>query len=68
MKKYTGIIAFLVITFCASAQIDNTMYFMDRLPQSSYINPAQTPNCKFHIGGLIIPVLGQLLPDRKSVV
>lgn len=68
MKKYTGIIAFLVITFCASAQIDNTMYFMDRLPQSSYINPAQTPNCKFHIGGLIIPVFGQLLPPTTLAV
>ena len=45
-----------------SAQVDNTMYFMDRLPQSSWINPAQTPSCKFYIGGLIIPVFGQLPP------
>ena len=63
MVKRLLIIVFLIASFVrVSAQIDNTMYFMDRLPQSSYINPAQTPKCKFYIGGVIVPIFGQLPP------
>jgi len=35
---------------------------MDRLPQQTYLNAANTPDCKFYLGGLIIPVVGQLPP------
>ncbi|MBO4778906.1 MAG: hypothetical protein J5588_10505 [Bacteroidales bacterium] len=64
MKKTLSAIVFsLLLVFQVSAQVDNTMYFMDRLPQSSWINPAQSPDCKFHIGGLLIPLFGQLPPS-----
>ncbi len=63
MKKIVGI---LLLSLCLfgqlSAQISNTMYFMDRLPQSTSINPAQTPDCKFYMGGLIVPIFGQMAP------
>ncbi|HPH15619.1 MAG TPA: DUF5723 family protein [Bacteroidales bacterium] len=50
------------------AQIDNTMYFMDRLPQANYINPSAYPECKFFIGGLIVPIVGQLPPPITFAV
>ena len=62
VKRLLIIVFFVASVVRLSAQIDNTMYFMDRLPQSSYINPAQAPNCKFYIGGVIVPVFGQLPP------
>ena len=63
MRRIIVSILVLLSYLSVSAQIDNTMYFMDRLPQSTRINPAQTPNCKFYLGGLIVPFFGQLPPS-----
>src|ERR1035437_4305303 len=38
------------------AQEENTLYFMERVPQSQYLNPANHPDCKWWMGGLLIPV------------
>ena len=38
------------------SQQENTLYFMERIPQSQYLNPANHPDCKWWMGGLIIPV------------
>ena len=67
-KRLIYILCFVFMFVRVSAQIDNTMYFMDRLPQSSYINPAQTPECKFYIGGLLVPIFGQLPPPITFAV
>jgi len=46
----------LFVSFMASAQLENTLYYMDRLPQSQYLNPAEHPDCKWWLTGLVIPV------------
>ncbi len=43
------------------AQVTNTLYFMQGVPQSNRVNPAYQPQCKFYIG---IPFLS---PARTSV-
>lgn len=67
-KRLIYILFSLFLFVHVSAQIDNTMYFMDRLPQSTYINPAQTPECKFYMGGVLIPIFGQLPPPITFAV
>lgn len=44
------------------AQHDNTLYFMDKVPQHHYMNPALNPECDWWLGGLIVPIFGQLPP------
>ena len=39
----------LVIPVVSSAQQTNTMYFMPRLPQMSFMNPAFQPECNFYL-------------------
>ncbi len=39
----------LAITASINAQQNNTMYYMDRLPQSMQLNPAIQPRCNFYI-------------------
>lgn len=69
MKKHLFVYIFsCLLALQVSAQYDNTMYFMDRLPQSSRINPAQTPDCKFYMGGLLTPLFGQLPPSLMLAV
>ncbi|MCX6230441.1 MAG: DUF5723 family protein [Bacteroidetes bacterium] len=34
----------------ATAQDGNTIYFMNSIPQSNYLNPASLPNCNFYLG------------------
>ncbi len=41
----------------ASGQNSNTMYFMDRVPQSSLLNPSHIPEARFHLG---LPVISSL--------
>ncbi len=67
-KKLLTILLSLLLFDATFAQIDNTMYLMERVPQSSFINPSQFPNCKFYIGGLIIPLFGQLPPSMTVAV
>lgn len=40
----------LSIPFWSSAQQTNTMYYMPRLPQMSFMNPAFQPECTFYLG------------------
>lgn len=49
MKKFNLI---LLLLFCAEvlAQQNFTLYPMQRIPQSNLLNPAQTPDCKWHLG------------------
>ncbi|MDR1762030.1 MAG: DUF5723 family protein [Bacteroidales bacterium] len=54
---------FIAIAHMGYSQVDNTMFFMNRLPQANLINPAQMPDCGIFIGGTIVPVLGQLPPS-----
>jgi len=39
------------------AQTQNSLYFMNGIPQSNRINPARNPDCGFYIG---IPILSPL--------
>ncbi|OFY78679.1 MAG: hypothetical protein A2281_11185 [Bacteroidetes bacterium RIFOXYA12_FULL_38_20] len=40
-----------------NAQRNNTLYFMESIPQSNLLNPAIQHECKWNIGGLITPIL-----------
>lgn len=61
MKIKTIIAAFiLTLPFSLFAQQDNTLFFMHKVPQSNFANPAIQSECKLHIGGMILPVFGQL--------
>lgn len=51
------ILTAILLLFTFSAHAQNTMYFMERMPQSNNINPAVIPDMKFHIG---LPVLNTL--------
>ncbi len=56
MRKLSFLILVLLLnggTFYALAQ--NTMYFMDRLPQQLNFNPALVPQVKFFLN---LPVIG----------
>lgn len=58
MKYYYKIIGlFLTLLLCGKtyAQQENTLYFMERVPQSQYLNPASHPDCKWWLSGLLIP-------------
>lgn len=63
MKRTVYILVLLSVCFSGMAQINNTMYYMDRLPQANYINTGQVPEYKFFVGGLLVPVFGQLPPS-----
>ncbi|MFO7867782.1 MAG: DUF5723 family protein [Bacteroidales bacterium] len=64
MKKiiFTLILLSALGTSHVYSQTNNTHYFMHNLPQAHTINPAQVPDYNFFIGGLIVPVVGQLPP------
>lgn len=66
--KYIYTALFVALAHVGYSQIDNSMFFMSRLPQANFINPAQTPECGFFIGGTIIPILGQLPPSVTFAV
>lgn len=44
------------------AQHDNTLFFMDKVPQHHYMNPSLNPECRWWLGGAIVPIFGQLPP------
>jgi Family of unknown function (DUF5723) len=46
----------------AFAQQNNSIYFLNNVQQSNQLNPSVTNNCKFSIGGIIMPITGQILP------
>lgn len=61
MKKILYIFALVVFSQTLLAQQNNTMYFMQSLPQATWLNPAVQNECKLHIGGALVPVTGQVL-------
>ena len=61
MKKLLYIISIIFLSQTILAQQNNTMYFMESLPQAKWLNPAIQNECNLHIGGALIPVTGQLL-------
>ncbi len=64
-QKYTAFVTRLLATALfvfsvsttLSAQNNNTIYFMDRLPQSSLLNPSFQPNYNYYIG---LPLLSSM--------
>lgn len=44
------LLMFSGITLSVKAQVSQTLYFMDRIPQSSFLNPAYSHQHSFHIG------------------
>lgn len=63
MKKIYIILIASILSINTFAQQSNTMYFMQKTPQTSLLNPASTPGCNFYIGGAIVnatPVFGQV--------
>ena len=63
--KYLTIGFFLtIITIHNSlhAQEEVSMYYLNSVPQSIRLNPAVTPDYKGYFGGLVVPILGQILP------
>ena len=56
------IVALLSPPFVANAQQANTLYYMNRVFQSQTVNVSQIPENKVQVGGLIVPIAGQLPP------
>ncbi|MBU0764895.1 MAG: hypothetical protein KJ607_08680 [Bacteroidetes bacterium] len=61
--RITALTVLLTICYLTPgiAQQDNTLFYMHKIPQSNFANPAVISECKFHIGGFIVPVTGQIL-------
>jgi len=65
MKNIIRIIAtlsFVLVSIVATSQQASTLYYMDRVFQSQTVNVSEIPNNKIQVGGLIVPVFGQLPP------
>lgn len=60
MKKILAIIITTIISISVFGQYENTLYYLDRIPQANYSNPATNPDCKWWMGGLLIPIVGQV--------
>ncbi|MBN2681950.1 MAG: hypothetical protein JXR58_05545 [Bacteroidales bacterium] len=61
--KYITVLIFSFAFLGLSAQRNNTMYFMDEIPQANLLNPAYQQKCKINFGGLITPILPPLELD-----
>lgn len=62
MKYFIIATAALLWGFISFAQQDNTLYFLNNVPQRNLLNPAINHSCKTYVSGIILPVAGQLLP------
>lgn len=62
MKKYILVLLFAGIFSGAFAQQALTFYNMDRAMQSQFVNPAADIPYKFHLGGILVPIAGQIPP------
>lgn len=51
------------IGFSSWAQVSNSLYFMQGVPQSNRVNPAYQPNCRWYIG---IPLLAPIRVEASS--
>lgn len=56
--KYSIVLIFMHTVL--NGQVNHTLYFMDRIPQSNQLNPAIQPRCNFYFG---IPVLSTAYID-----
>ena len=54
---------FLILCIPGEAQINNSIYFMDGIPQANRVNPAHQPNCTFYLG---FPMLAPLRVELSS--
>ncbi|MFO7878871.1 MAG: DUF5723 family protein [Bacteroidales bacterium] len=62
-KKYSGLITgMLLISSVAIAQQGQTFYHMNRVSQTTYMNPSVNSDYDLTIGGLLLPVVGQVPP------
>jgi hypothetical protein len=68
MKKYIYAALFVALSHAGFSQVDNSMFFLSRLPQANLINPAQTPECGIFISGAAVPFFGQLPPAMTFAV
>jgi len=50
-------IFFIMLSFTGKGQSSQTLYFMNRIPQSNHMNPAIQPKCNFFIG---LPVVSSV--------
>lgn len=62
MKKYIALLIFVGLFGSLNAQQALTLYNMDRVLQSQFINPSIDVQYKVHVGGLLVPIAGQLPP------
>ena len=66
MQSYTKtIIVIALISLSAlslKAQQGNTFYFMNKVSQTSYFNPSYSSPYDVTIGGIILPIVGQIPP------
>jgi len=62
IKKYLLSVLFFLSATIVFAQQNQTLYFMHRIPQSNLLNPAIQNECKLYLSGMILPVVGQVLP------
>ena len=60
--RIISIFALLLISYFATAQQASTLYYMDRVFQSQTVNVSEIPSNKIQVGGLVVPVFGQLPP------
>jgi len=63
--KIFFIIIFTAISILSYSQQDNTLYFMNRVPQVNLANPANGYECKVNVYGILMPVFGQLPPPMS---
>jgi hypothetical protein len=66
LRKYILSSILIVFSIVAFSQQSQTLYFMDRLPQSNLVNPARQLDCKLRFSGIIIPIAGQVLPAMHT--
>jgi hypothetical protein len=68
MKKTLVILIFLGAFTGLIAQQNTTLFFMHKVPQANFVNPALQHECIFNIGGLILPIAGQILPPIHQTI
>ncbi|HOE04296.1 MAG TPA: DUF5723 family protein [Bacteroidales bacterium] len=62
MKRTFIIAAFLLMAGIVSAQQNFTLFYMNRVMQSKWVNPVSENTYSVTIGGLIVPLFGQVPP------
>jgi len=60
VRKIFFATACLLTSWLVMGQVNHTLYFMERIPQSNQINPALQPNCNVYVG---VPGLSSVYLD-----